>query len=186
MELETKRLIIRDFKKGDETEIFENISNPKVIQFIGSIPFPYTLKNAEEFVTNQVEEEKKNPRNNYDFAITLKGEDKVIGGIAIKGISYFNLRGEIGYWLGEKYWRKGIMTEALKELLEFIFKELKLNRVDIDPIADNVASNELIKKLGFNHEGVRKQYRKSRVTEKFYDSNQYGLLREDWLKSNSK
>lgn len=103
IKLETERLVLREIQKGDEENIVENINNLKVSQYLLVVPYPYTLADAEWFVNHCIEKESKIPREGYSFGITLKGEDKVIGVISLKGINDFQSTASFGYWLEEKY-----------------------------------------------------------------------------------
>jgi len=86
----------------------------------------------------------------------------------------------MGYWLGEAYWGKGYMTEAVKRMLAFAFDDLNLNRVNICAFVENEASNAVIRKVGFVFEGTKRQGNRSRASGKIHDSNEYGMLKEDW------
>ncbi len=90
---------------------------------------------------------------------------------------------EIGYWLGEKYWSQGIVTEAAKKVIEFAFNDLKLNRIDVHAVIENKGSNRVIEKLGFVFEGTKKQAMRAKATNVLHDINTYGLLKEDWEKA---
>jgi len=169
MILETERLILRDVKKGDEKEIRENINNLNVSRYLLVVPFPYSKKQASDFVKHCINEARKKPRVSYEFGIELKESGKIAGLISITKINWFRGVGMIGYWLGEKYWRRGIMSEALKEIINFSFKKLKLRRIDISAAVPNEASNGLIKKIGFIYEGMRRKRNRVESTGRIYE-----------------
>ena len=77
---------------------------------------------------------------------------------------------------------QGIMTEAIKRVINFAFNTLKLRRLDVEACPENKASNSLIKKIGFKYEGRRKKFVKAKSTKKIHDLDIYGLLKEDWRK----
>ncbi len=180
MEIQTERLILRDLKEGDEKSIQENADNLNVSRYLLVVPYPYTIKDAEGFVKYCKEQNGKSPRENYELGITLKGDDRVIGMIGLTHVDQFQSKGEIGYWLGESHWRKGIMSEALEAIIKFAFDELNLGRIDISAFTLNEASNSLIKRFGFNFEGTRIKYHRAKSTGEIADTHVYGLLREDW------
>jgi RimJ/RimL family protein N-acetyltransferase len=186
MKLETERLILRDMQKGDEESLRENMNNINVSRYLLVVPFPYTESDAQWFVNHCIERISKVPRDSYSLGIALKGEDKIIGGISLRNINEFESTASLGYWLGEKYWRKGYMSEAFKRIIEFGFNELKLRRLNVEAFSPNVASNELIKKMGFKFEGTRRQMHRSKSNGEIYDDNEYGLLKDEWLKMNQK
>lgn len=182
MELTTKRLRIREYDKKDTAKLIENINNLEVSKNLLKVPYPYTQKDADWWMNHCKENIGRKPRENYDFAIELNSEKKVIGGIALNDVEEYQGTAEIGFWLGQNYWRQGIMTEAINAMLDFAFNKLNLRRIDWCAFIDNKASNALAKKMKFRHEGMRKKFYKSKSEGKIHDSNIYGLLKEDWNK----
>ena len=182
MELKTKRLVLRELRESDAKDITENANNKEVSKYLVAMPYPYSLEDAKKFILDCSKEAKKEPREGYDFGITLKGEGKVIGMISLERINMFHETGTIGYWLGERHHRNGYMTEALERVLEFSFNEIMLRKINIAAFAENVASNKLINKVKFMPEGLRKEHIKDRATGKVHDENIYGMLRRDYVK----
>ena len=95
-------------------------------------------------------------------------------------MDHFNGTATVGYWLGREHWRQGIMTEAAREIIRFAFQDLNLRRLNIEAFVENVASNTLIKKLGFVFEGTQIKGARSKATNKIHDAHHYRLLREEW------
>jgi len=182
MKLQTERLILRDLKKTDVKDLHKNVNDKQIAKSIPVIKYPYIKKYALSFVNHCIEESKKKPRENYEFCITLKADNKLIGLISVTKVNRFHGTCTVGYWIGKDYRRQGITSEALDRIIGFVFKELKLRRIDITALADNIASNELIKKKGFIYEGTRKEIARDNVTKKLHDRIDYGMLRKDWLK----
>mgnify|MGYP001411807818 FL=1 len=115
----------------------------------------------------------------YSFLI-FKNEDKtLLGGINIgnvrRGVSQ---SASLGYWIGEKYSRNGYMKEALKLLIPSLFVDLRLNRIEAATLEENIASKNLLKKIGFKKEGVLRKYLKINGT--WRDHILYGLLENDF------
>lgn len=116
------------------------------------------------------------------WGITLRpewgGDDTVIG---MCGFNYWNRidrRGSIGFDLARAHWRRGIMAEAVREVLRFGFFAMDLNRIEADASAENVASIQLLLRLGFQQEGrQRQQYFDE---GEFHDLLLFGLLRAEW------
>ncbi len=100
------------------------------------------------------------------------------------GINMSNIRrgvaqtASIGYWIGERHARKGVMTDAVKALLRHAFEEMKLNRVEAACIPENEASRRLLERCGFEQEGFARQY--LRINGRWRDHLLYAILREDW------
>jgi len=115
----------------------------------------------------------------YSFLI-FKTEDKtLLGGINIgnvrRGVSQ---SASLGYWIGAKHSRNGYMKEALKLLIPSLFVDLRLNRIEAATLEENIASKNLLKKIGFKKEGVLRKYLKINGT--WRDHILYGLLENDF------
>ena len=174
MELKTGRLFLRELKEEDLPELVRLVDNINVSRFLALVVNPYTEEDGKWFINHCKEESEKDPRENYEMVIEFEG--KLVGIVSITKIDHFDETGSIGYWLGEEYWRNGIMFEAASEMLRFAFEDLKLRRMNCTAFIQNEGSNHLIKKLGFEFEGVRKENIKAKSTGKVHDSNIYGLL----------
>lgn len=188
--LESDSLILRDIKETDTINIFNKVSPLNVRKYLSTVPQPYTLENAQEFVKMKLDNQLLEKRTSFDLAITQKslnssGIDslELIGIISLSKIDYFMGKATIGYWLGEEYWGKGIMSKAVKRVIEFAFNDLNLNRIEIEAVVENIGSNKVIQKNGFVFECVQKQAMRSKATGKLHDGNTYSLLKEDWGKS---
>ncbi|MDP1729098.1 MAG: GNAT family protein [archaeon] len=180
MKLQTKRLILRPFAKGDISNIVENINNLKVTKWLLVVPYPYKRKDAIWWVENCKEKAKAKPRKDYNFGIELKEEHKIIGGIGLHRVNKNNGTAELGYWLGEKYWRQGYGSEALENLINFAFNKLKLRRLGAEVFAENPSSGKLLEKYGFKREGLKRQAQICKADGKIKDEILYGLLRKEY------
>ena len=112
----------------------------------------------------------------FAFAITI--DDKAIGSIgAFRQNNIHKQTAELGYYIGEDYWGKGIMTEAVKQICEFVFSKSDIIRIYAEPFAYNTASCRVLEKAGFQYEGT---LRKNAVKNgKVLDMKMYSLLREE-------
>jgi len=180
MKLSTTRLILRDIKKTDAGSILKYINNLMVSRYLLVVPFPYTKKDANWWVNNCAENQKKKPRISYELGITIKPKNEIIGGVGVSKIDEFQGTAEIGYWLGEPYWRNGYMSEAAEKIIDFAFNDLKLRKLKIPAFAVNKASNGLARKLGFTLEGTLRKHCRAKSTGKIHDENIYGLFRNEW------
>ena len=116
MNLQTPRLILRDIKKTDAKSIRENINNLKISKYLLVVPYPYKKSDADWWVNKCAENQKKKPRTSYEFGITIKPNNKIVGGVGLSKIDKFQGKATLGYWLGKDYWRKGYMFEATKQI----------------------------------------------------------------------
>ena len=111
-----------------------------------------------------------------DFGIQYEGV--WVGSMGFHTIKRSNERAEIGYWLSKDYTGKGIMTECVKAMLAYGFRDLQLHRIQIRCDADNLPSKAIPEKLGFTLEGtVREDHKKE---GRFSDGLIYGLLAHEW------
>ena len=180
MKLTTERLILRDVELSDAKSIRKYINNLNVSRYLLAVAFPYTKKDAEWWVNHCKEEQKKKPRENYEFGIVIKPGKEVVGGVGLSKVDLGQGTADIGYWIGEDFWRKGYVSEAIIKLIEYAFNELELRRLKIPAFVENEGSNGLAKKLGFKFEGTLRKACKAKSTGKIHDENIYGLLKEEW------
>jgi ribosomal-protein-alanine N-acetyltransferase len=112
-----------------------------------TFPHPYTIENAKVFLTRStIDQSRKN------FCIEIDGA--AVGGIGIRiGEDVHRHVGQLGYWLGEEFWGRGIMTEAVSEFVNYCFKKFPLHRVYAEAYANNPASARVLEKAGFVLEG---------------------------------
>lgn len=158
MELETERLILRKFDLNDIEDYWEYVSMPSVGPRAGWPAYTDKDKALERL---KVEAKKEN-----QFAIFYKQDSKVIGSIELMNCKvdrYSNLEvekgaKEIGFVLSEKYWNKGIATEATKEVMRYAFEDLKVDVIYIGHASINEGSKRVQEKLGFKIVGKRTDY----------------------------
>ena len=150
--IKSKIFILRPYRKWDEKSLIENINDRNVSKFMSKVPYPYTMKDAKKWV-NECRKSNKN-KTALSFAIDIGG--KIIGGIGLMNIE--KRMAELGYWLGKKYWNKGIMTEAVKLVTNLGFKKLKLGRIYATIFVKNRASAKALENNGYKFEGLMKKY----------------------------
>jgi ribosomal-protein-serine acetyltransferase len=105
-------------------------------------------------------------------------EGRLAGIIGAGRIDWENRSTNIGYWLGEAYQGKGLVTGACRALLDYLFSELKLQRIEIRGATDNPKSCAIPRRLGFSKEGVLRQAQA--FDDRYLDIEVHGLLAEDW------
>lgn len=184
--LETERLILREYKMEDIDDVVEGLNNINVSKWLADVPFPYTRKDAKEFIIYALD----NKANSYNFAIVLKRENKVIGATQISNINFIHGTAGGGIWLNEKYQGKGYGTEAFGARIKFAFNELGLRRLENGYFKGNEKSHKMQLKFGYKDEGIRRKRFISKATNKLEDEYITGLLKEEWnitaSKTNSK
>jgi len=110
------------------------------------------------------------------WGIALKGNSNIIGTIGFNNFTQ-NHRANIGYDLQTEYWNNGYATEALKTIVGFGFKQLKINRIEAEVMIGNFASEKILKKLGFTNEGILRQW--LYWNDNHYDMIMFSLLKTD-------
>lgn len=132
----------------------ENINNKKIVRNTLRIPYPYTLKAASSWILHNRKLQKKKIKTEINFVIDIKG--KVVGSIGLANIKGYEA--ELGYWLGEKYWGKGIMTLAAKAVTKYAFDILELRRTYANVFLHNKASARVLQKAGYKYEGTLRKH----------------------------
>ena len=158
--IETDRLILRKFKLSDYKDVFtEYASHDIVTKFLTWKPHKSmedTIEYLQKCVLPKYEESYV-----YRWAIVLKETNMVIGCIDVVKMDLSSSMCEIGCVIGEKYWGKGIMTEAGKIVLDYLLKE-GFKRIQSYAHVDNIASSKMLQKVGLKIEGILSKFAKDR------------------------
>jgi [ribosomal protein S5]-alanine N-acetyltransferase len=175
-ELETERLRLREVNVDDKKEVFQLRSDKNIMKFIPR-PLVKNEEEAIEFIGTIVQGIIK--RELINWAITLKDDNKLIGIIGFYRIAPDNNRAEVGYILSADFHKKGIMREALLEIINYGFNKMKLHTIEavIDP--RNAASENILIKSNFTKEA---HFRENFFYEgEYLDSVHYTLHRTKQL-----
>ena len=142
------KFTLRPFTDTDLSSLVKYANNRNVAKNLTNMfPFPYSEKDGKKFIsmTNEAE-----PRQ--VFAIDIKGETAGAIGIHPQADIWRN-NAELGYWLAEPFWGKGIMTEAVKQMVEYGFVNFEIDRIYARPFGSNIGSQKVLEKAGFVLEG---------------------------------
>lgn len=164
---------IRKWELADAADLATALSNKKILDNLrDGLPYPYTEQNGREYITTMLAADEN---DTFAFAVTADG--KVIGSIgAFRQTNVHNKTAELGYYIAEEYWSKGIMTEAVKQLCDYVFTHTDIIRIYAEPFAYNVGSCRVLEKAGFQCEGI---LRSNAVKNgKVLDMKIYSRLRE--------
>jgi RimJ/RimL family protein N-acetyltransferase len=148
MQLVLKSCTIRPWCRGDAESLARHANNRKVWLALRDLfPHPYTVADAHEFLQEAITEEPTTK-----FCIEIDGA--AAGGISIRlGQDVHRQTAALGYWLGEKFWGRGIMSEAVGAFTEVCFENFSLHRIHAEAYANNPASARVLEKAGFVFEG---------------------------------
>lgn len=173
--IETQRLLLRLVTETDIADLLKVNGDDKVTCFLPYATWQSQTDGKEWF-------DRMHARNKtgttLQFVIVERESDHVIGSCLLFRYEEGSARAEIGYVMGQAQWQKGFTQEALSALINYAFGECALRRLEAEVNPDNVASNRLLLKLGFTHEGRLRQrwVAKGNIN----DTNIYGLLRDEW------
>ncbi len=139
------------WQSKDAAALAAILNNPKVLQNLrDGIPYPYTEADAAEYIRAM---RAADPKSTFAFAVCA--DDTVVGNIgAFRGENIHFRTAELGYYLGENYWGKGIMTAAVRLLCAKLFRETDLCCIYAEPFEENDASRRVLEKAGFRQEGI--------------------------------
>jgi RimJ/RimL family protein N-acetyltransferase len=144
--------ILRPFSITDKKPLTKHANNKKISDNLRDrFPFPYTEEGAEWFINFVLSN--NDPVKN--FVIEINGE--AAGAIGITpDEDVYRLNAEIGYWLGEEHWGKGIMTDVIKDTVKYTFENLGIKRIYATPFATTIGSIKALEKAGFIKEATIK------------------------------
>lgn len=145
---------IRKWKIEDANNLAEALNNKKILDNLrDGLPYPYTADDAKEYIKAMLSADENTA---YAFAITVN--DKAIGSIGAFRRENIHFRtAEIGYYVAEEYWGKGIGTSALKQTCKYIFDNTDIIRIFAEPFAYNIGSCRILEKSGFIYEGTMRK-----------------------------
>jgi len=151
MQLVLERCTIRPWRLDDAESLARHANNRKVWLAVRDLfPHPYTTQDAHEFLQRTVSEQPA-----MKFCIEIEGA--AVGGIGVHpGEDVHRHTATVGYWLGEEFWGRGIMTEAVIVVTDFCFENFPLRRISAEAFANNPASARVLEKAGFAFEGCLK------------------------------
>ena len=152
MELKLTRSTIRDWRVGDEPSLVRHANNHKIwLNVRDAFPHPYTTADAEDWIRKASSDDPM-----ISFAIEVDGQ--AVGGIGlVPQTDIFRRSAEIGYWLGEAYWGRGIVSEAVSAFTEWAFANFDLCRIYAGVFEWNPSSARVLEKAGFEFEGRMKK-----------------------------
>ena len=167
------KIQIRKWELADAKDLATALSNRKILDNLrDGLPYPYTEQDGKDFIAAMLAADEN---STFAFAITLDG--KVIGSIgAFRQENIHKHTAEFGYYIAEEHWGKGIMTEAVKQLCDYVFSHTDMIRIYAEPFAYNIGSQRVLEKAGFQYEGT---LRNNAVKNgKILDMKMYSILRD--------
>ena len=164
--------MIRDWAKEDARSIAKHANNRNVAMWLrDGFPCPYTVSDAEAFLALVSQQ-------NVRTAFALATADEAVGGIGLEfGKDVHRFTAELGYWLGEPFWGRGFMTEAVRQFTAWAFGQFEVYRIHATVFGGNTASRRVLEKAGFQQEGCLRAsvFKNGRILDQFL----YAKIRND-------
>ncbi len=148
MEIKLEHAILRPWQFDDAESLAKYANNKNISDNLrNGFPYPYTIHDARTWLEFAV--------NNKDLLLAIEVNSEAVGGIGlIYKTDIYRKTAEIGYWLAQPYWNQGIMTEAIKKIVEYCFSDSKIIRIYAGIFENNKTSAHILTKAGFKLEAV--------------------------------
>ncbi|MDR0590497.1 MAG: GNAT family N-acetyltransferase [Puniceicoccales bacterium] len=176
-DLGTDRLILRAIEERDIDALAEIFADYETVFMLAFMPWPFGHDRVVDYVKN-ISWNMARGHSLY-WAIALPGADRLIGVIGLT-LEHSHDRAEIHFWLHKDHRGKGYMTEVARRVIDYVFRDLQMNRLDVNHLSINIASQRVIEKCGFKLECERDDFAKKEG--KFEPMKFYRILRREYLK----
>lgn len=174
----TDRLILRRFTKKDAEDMYIWASNPNVVKYLSYQPHKST-KDSKSILRKWIASYRK--QDTYNWAIEYKSI--CIGNISVVSREENGYICHLGWQIDEKYWNQGLVTEAAKAVVDFLFTEVGCDRISSAYDTRNVGSGRVMQKIGMKYEGCLRRYYYQKDGS-IGDRNFYAILRNEWCDKN--
>ena len=165
---------IRKWELPDAKDLAAALSNKKIQDNLrDGLSYPYTEQDGLDYISGMLSADEN---ETFAFAITVDG--KAVGSIGVfRQENIHRQTAELGYYIAEEYWGKGIMTEAVRQICEYVFEKSDIIRIYAEPFAYNIASCRVLEKVGFQYEGTLRN--NAIKNGKVIDMKMYSLLKTE-------
>ena len=171
-----KNFELREWQLSDAVSLAENANNINIWNNVrDALPYPYSEEDGREYIEMTLSQ----PKPATLLAIVVDG--KAVGSIGIfLREDVERISAELGYFIGEKYWKRGIVTDEVKEMLTYVFTNFPhLRKIYAIPFDFNVASQKVLQKAGFEREAILKQA--AIKNNKVVDLHYYSMPKSQWF-----
>ena len=173
--IETNRLLLRPLEMNDAPAIAAKIDNYEISKNLARVPYPYHRSDAEEFIDWALQHDQRSAFR----VISLKADPDTLAGLISYDCMEERQKAELGYWLVQQHWGKGLMTEAAQAMVELAFMTSGLDSLSSCYFNENPASGKVLARAGFAITGTCLQFSKARSEE--VPVTAVTLTRESWL-----
>ena len=147
--------VLRPWRAEDAEDLALTLNNRKILDNLrDGIPFPYTKEDAADFLSAMYSAE---PDKTWAFAITVDG--RAVGSItATRRENIYVRTAEVGYYVAQPFWGRGLATSAVRQLCSYIFQNTDILRISAEVFAENLTSCQVLERAGFQLEGILQSY----------------------------
>lgn len=176
MQIETERLILREFRPDDCLTMAAYWQDPLYQRYNPELDD--VVAAARQLCRTFIDAQSDEPRRKWQLAIALKDSGELVGNCGIRVNAPEHREANIGYELNPQVWGRGYATEAAWAVVRFGFEELDLHRIWAETVADNVGSTRVLDKLGMQREGHLRENKWFR--DRWWDTCIYAVLEDEW------
>ena len=172
-----KDILLKVVEPKDAEIIFNTIDNEReyLKEWLPFVEETHDISYTKTFIEHTI------AADSSDLTFTISYKNQFVGIIGLKDTDMGNRKTEVGYWLSEKFQRKGIVTRSCRALIEFAFNDMNLHRIQLKAATKNFKSQAVAERLGFILEGIERDGELH--SHGFVDLNVFSLLKKDQLKS---
>jgi Acetyltransferases, including N-acetylases of ribosomal proteins len=173
--LYTKSLILKKMTLKDAEDLFEYASDPEVTKYVTWAPHK-SIDDSIDFLKSVLRRYENNEVS--EWGIVYKENNKFIGTCGYVLWVPVHSLAEIAFALSREYWGKGLMTEAVKEVIKYGFEKMNLNRIYAKCFVENIGSQKVLEKVGMKFEGILRE--QMFIKSKFSDMKIYSILSKEY------
>lgn len=173
--LQTKRLLLRQFTPTDAQAMYDNWAKEEQVARYLTWPPHESLEVTKALLKDWCSSYAEPDYYNW----VMEYEGIPIGNVSAVRVSEKNQWVELGYCMSPAHWNKGLMTEAVRAVIDFFFREVEVHRICISHATRNPASGKVAQKCGLSYEGTARESFRSRKGE-YWDIANYGIIRSQW------
>ena len=180
-QLDTERLLLRPTRRTDLSQLHEAIEAtlPELVRWLPWARLTHDKRDSRQYLRHARSTWTR--RAAFEYVLEARSTHTLVGMASVHRIDWYRRCAGLGYWIRKEMWGQGFATEAGAALVERALLVWELHRIEAHIATDNIASQRVIEKLGFQREGVARQI--EFVNGRYLDHIQYSLLRGDFLEA---
>lgn len=177
IEIQTPRLTLREWSQEDVPLIYQLLSDPKVAGF-NTIGIPTSVQVIQDLLQPTLNDQQQPTRKHYGWSMLLNTDKTFVGEIGLDLATARFKSAEIYYSVASAYWGKGYASEAARAVVQFVFEQLQLHRLEAGVATFNPGSIRVLEKIGMQREGLRRKILP--IDGEWIDNYMYAMLDEDY------